>query len=110
METALLAAIVVILGFLPIIYFTRRSSDIRFDGQNLIIRYPLRKQVINLDKELKSWKLQEIRPLWYGKIFSINLELQSGRWHHVDSRMNRETFNSIFSLLSENFDEKREMS
>ncbi len=108
METAQIAAIILIVAFLPLIYFTRRSSDIRIDGKNLVIRYPLRKKEINLDKELKSWKLQEINRLWIGKTQAINLELQSGKWHHVDSRFNRETFNSVYAVLTENYEEYRE--
>jgi len=109
METAVIAAIILIVAFLPLIYFTRRSSDIRLVGRNLVIRYPLRKKEINLDTELKSWKLQEINRLWIGKTHAINLELQSGKRHHVDSRFNRETFNSIYTVLTENFEEKRKM-
>lgn len=75
----------------------------------MVFRYPLRKKEVNLDTELKSWKLQEIRLLWIGKVHAINLELQNGRWHQVDSRFNRETFNSIFTLLTENFETKRKM-
>jgi hypothetical protein len=109
METAVIAAIILIIAFLPLMYFTRRSSDIRLVGRNLVIRYPLRKKEINLDTELKSWKLQEINRLWIGKTQAINLELQSGKWHHVDSRFNGEAFNSIFTVLAENFEEKRKM-
>jgi hypothetical protein len=109
METAIIAAIIMIVTFLPLIYFTRRSSDIRLVGRNLVIRYPLRKKEINLDTELKSWKLQEINRLWVGKTKAINLKLQSGKWHHVDSRFNRKTFNSIYRMLTENFEEKRKM-
>jgi hypothetical protein len=107
METAVIAVIIVVAAFLPLIYFTRRSSDIRLVGRNLVIRYPMRKKEINLDTELKSWKLQKINRLWIGKTQAINLELQSGKWHHVDSRLNRETFNSIYAVLTENFEEKR---
>ena len=109
METAVIAVIIVTLAFLPLIYFTRKSSDIRIDGNKLVFRYPLRKKEVNLDTELKSWNLQQIKLLWIGKVHAINLELQNGRWHQVDSRFNRETFNSIFTLLTENFETKRKM-
>ncbi|MFT7362709.1 MAG: hypothetical protein ACI9UV_000903, partial [Algoriphagus sp.] len=42
-----------------------------------------------------------------GKTQAINLELQSGKWHHVDSRFNRETFNSVYAVLTENYEEYR---
>lgn len=107
METLIIAAIILVIIFSSMAFFTRRSSDVRLEGSNLVIRYPLRKKEINLDTELKSWRLQEVNRLWIGKTHSINLELQSGKWHHVDSRSNAETIQDIFLFLNENFEEKR---
>jgi hypothetical protein len=108
METLIIAAIILFLIFSSLALFTRRSSDVRLEGENLVFRYPIRKKEINLEEELKSWKIQEINHLWIGKTLSINLELQSGRRHHINSRSNRETIGSIFHFLNENFEEKRE--
>ncbi len=109
METAIIAAIILILLFSSLAFYTRRSSDVRLEGKNLVIRYPMRKKEINLFTELKSWKIQEINHFWIGKTHSINLELQSGKWHHVDSRSNGETIHDIYEFLSENFEEKRKV-
>jgi uncharacterized membrane protein YhaH (DUF805 family) len=108
METLIIAAIILFLIFSSLALFTRRSSDIRLEGKNLVIRYPTSKKEINLEAELKSWKMQEIKHLWIGRTQTINLELQSGRRHHINSRSNRETIGSIFHFLNENFEEKRE--
>ena len=107
METAIIAAIIIIFIFSLMALFTRRSSDIRLEGNKLVIRYPLRKKEINLGTELKSWRIQEVNRLWIGKTHAINLELESGKWHHVDSRSNAETIQDIFLFLNENFEEKR---
>jgi hypothetical protein len=108
MDTALIATIILVLVFLPLFFYTRRSSDVRLEGDNLVIRYPLHKKEINLTRELKSWKMQRIKFMWVGKIHAINLELQSGKMHHVDSRSNGATFIEIYEALNENFEEKRE--
>lgn len=107
MMTIIIAAIILIILFSSFALYTRRSSDVRLEGKNLVIRYPTSKKEINLEVELKSWKMQEINHLWIGKTQTINLELQSGKWHHVNSRFNRETIEEIYYFLNENFGEKR---
>jgi hypothetical protein len=107
MMTIIIAAIILIILFSSFAFYTRRSSDIRLEGKNLVIRYPTSKKEINLEAELKSWKMQEIKHLWIGRTQSINLELQSGKWHHVNSRFNKETIEEIYHFLNENFGEKR---
>jgi hypothetical protein len=107
METLIIAAILLFLVFSALALFTRRSSDIRLEGKNLVIRYPASKKEINLEAELKSWKIQQINHLWIGRTQTINLELQSGRWHHINSRFNSETIQEIYHFLNENFSEKR---
>lgn len=107
MMTIIIAAIILIILFSSFALYTRRSSDVRLEGKNLVIRYPTSKKEINLEVELKSWKMQEINHLWIGKTQTINLELQSGKWHHVNSRFNRETIEEIYHFLNENFREKR---
>lgn len=107
METLIITAIIIIILFSFFAFFTRRSSDVRLEGKNLVIRYPTSKKEINLETELKSWKMQEIKHLWIGKTQTINLELQSGKWHHVNSRFNRETIEEIYHFLNDNFGGKR---
>ncbi|MEX2513192.1 MAG: hypothetical protein WD398_09820 [Cyclobacteriaceae bacterium] len=103
---------VIILGIIliPIFYYTKRSSDIRLEGERLIIRYPLRKIEIHLGKDLKSWSLQEARFLWIGKVFAVNLELNSGKWHHVNSRFNPESYENLLEMLEGSYMEKNRKS
>ncbi|WP_157972031.1 hypothetical protein [Pleomorphovibrio marinus] len=104
---------VIIVGFLialvffPLVYFTRRSSDIRLLGDKIELHYPMRKKEFNLNQELKSWNIQEAKFLWIGKVFSINIELESGKWHHVNTRYNRESFEQIYTYLDSSYSERR---
>lgn len=99
-----------LLIFLPLVYYTRRSSDILLIGDKLEIRYPMRQKEISLYQELKSWSMQEANSLWIGKVYSINLELQNGKWHHVNTRFNRETFDNIYEYLATNFSDRKKES
>jgi hypothetical protein len=110
METfivVIIVAVILVLVFLPLLYYTRRSSDVRLEGEMLVIRYPIQKKEINLKTDLKSWNMQEAKFLWIGKVYAINLELNSGKWHNVNSRFNSESFNKVFEFLEKNFKDKR---
>lgn len=102
-----IVGLLIALIFLPIVYFTRRSSDIRLLGDEMEVRYPMREKVIALNQELKSWNVQEANFLWIGKVYSINLELESGKWHHVNTRFNRETFEKIYTYLESTYSDRR---
>ncbi|WP_194777650.1 hypothetical protein [Pararhodonellum marinum] len=93
--------------FFPLAYFTRRSSDIRLLGDQMEFHYPMKKKEINLNQDLKSWNIQEANFLWIGKVFSINMELESGKWHHVNTRFNRESFEQIYAYLDSTYSERR---
>lgn len=94
---------------LPLVYYTRRSSDIRLRGDSLEIKYPMRQQNIQLNKELKGWSLQQATLFWIGKVYSLNLELHSGKWHHVNTRFNRDSFDEIYEYLVKHYTERRKM-
>lgn len=102
-----IVGLLIALVFLPLIYFTRRSSDIRLLGDNMEFHYPMRKKEVNLSQELKSWNMQQANFLWIGKVYSINIELESGKWHHVNTRFNRETFEKIYSYLDATYSGRR---
>lgn len=102
-----IAGLLIALIFFPLVYFTRRSSDIRLMGDNMEFHYPMRKKVNNLKQDLKSWNMQEAKFLWIGKVYSINIELESGKWHHVNNRYNRETFEMIYNHLDETYADRR---
>ena len=102
-----IVGLLIALIFFPLVYFTRRSSDIRLLGDNMEFHYPMRKKEINLNQDLKSWNMQEAKFLWIGKVYSINIELKSGKWHHVNTRFNTETFEKIYSYLDITYSDRR---
>lgn len=102
-----IVGLLIALVFLPLVYFTRRSSDIRLLGDNMEFHYPMRKKEINLNQDMKSWNMQEANFIWIGKVYSINIELESGKWHHVNTRFNRETFDAIYSYLDKTYSQRR---
>lgn len=65
---------------------SKSSNNIHINGNMLTIWHPLKKDVINLESDLKSWNVQQVNMLWRGKLNSVNLELQSGKWKKVYSR------------------------
>ncbi|MEB2778511.1 hypothetical protein SYJ56_24595 [Algoriphagus sp. D3-2-R+10] len=65
---------------------SKNSNNIQRSGNKLTIWHPLKKEVIDLEYDLKSWNVQQVNMLWWGRINSVNLELQSGKWKKVYSR------------------------
>lgn len=111
METAVAIVIVILIllliVFLFYFFFRRKSTDIRLEGDRLILRYPISKEEIILSEELKSWHLQEATFLWWGKVYTINLELKSGKWKHISTRFNPGSFETVFGYLEDNYSDRR---
>ena len=103
----LVISIILLIISIPFLFFFKRSSDIRLEGERLIIRYPFSKEEVNLKEELKSWQLQEAYFLRLGKTYAVNLELKNGKWKSVSSRFNADTFQEIFKYLDINYRELR---
>ncbi|HSJ68496.1 MAG TPA: hypothetical protein VK921_12505 [Anditalea sp.] len=103
----LVISIILLIISIPFLFFFKRSSDIRLEGERLIIRYPFSKEEVNLKEELKSWQLQEAYFLRLGKTYAVNLELKNGKWKSVSSRFNADTFQEIFKYLDTNYRELR---
>lgn len=110
MDNALVILVISILLLLiitPFLFFFKRSSDIRLEGDRLVIRYPFSKEEVNLSEELKSWQLQEAYFLRLGKTYAVNLELKNGKWKSISSRFNGDTFQEIFKHLDSKYRELR---
>jgi len=106
MDNALVILVIVILLLIiitPFLFFFRRSSDIRLEGDRLVIRYPFSKEEVILSEELKSWQLQEAYFLRLGKTYAVNLEMKNGKWKSISSRFNGDTFQDIFKYLDTNY-------
>lgn len=110
METAIaviIASIVVLLIVTPLLFLFKRSSDIRMEGDLLVLRYPFTKEEIQLSEELKSWHLQEAHFLRFGKVYSLNMELNNGKWKSVSSRFNADSFKLIFHYFEKSYGQIR---
>ncbi len=92
----------------PFLFFFRRSTDIRLERDRLIIRYPFKKEEVNLPEELECWVLQEANMMRLGKVYAINLRLKSGKWRTVSSRFNAEVFAELFKYLEAGYGDRRE--
>ncbi len=103
----LIVAVLLLVVLAPLYFFTRRSSDIRLEGDVLVIRYPSKKESFILSEDMASWTLQQARLFWIGKVYSVNIELKSGKWRMVSSRYNGETFQEIFEYLQHKYPEAR---
>ncbi len=98
-----IAILILLLIVTPLLIFYRRSTDVRLEGDLLVLQYPFRKEEFNLTKELISWHLQEARLLRWGRIYALNLELKGDRWRSVSSRFNPESFQLLFKYLETEF-------
>jgi hypothetical protein len=106
--TVVVIGIILLLIVVPLFFFFRRkSTDIRLEGDLLVLRYPFAKEEISLSDELKSWQLQQANFLWWGRVYSVNIELKSGKWKQVNSRFNRGGFEAVFDYLKTNYADKR---
>jgi hypothetical protein len=103
----LIVAVLLLIVLAPLYFFTRRSSDIRMEGDYLVIRYPSKKESFNLAQDMASWTLQEARLFWIGKVYSVNIQLKNDKWRIVSSRYNGETFQEIFEYLQHNYPKMR---
>jgi hypothetical protein len=99
----LIVAVLLLIVLAPLYFFTRRSSDIRIVGDELIIRYPSKKESFVLAHDMATWTLQEARLFWIGKVYSVNIQLKNGKWRIISSRYNGETFQEIFEYLQHNY-------
>ncbi len=105
--SVIIASIVLLLIVTPLLFFLRRSTDVRLENDLLVLRYPFRKEEIKLTDELKSWHLQEAYFLRWGKMYAINMELKSGKWRSVSSRFNPDSFKILLDYLDQGFGKMR---
>lgn len=81
-----LSVLIIFILVMVLLSNSKSSNNIHIKADMLTIRHPLKKEVINLESDLKSWNIQRINMLWWGKLYSVNLELQSGKWTKIYSR------------------------
>ncbi len=97
------ASILVIFLLIMLLYLinTKTSNTIKLEGNLLTINYPLKKEVIDMERDLVEWNLQQVNYLRWRRINSINLKLNSGKWRRIYYRFNSERFQNLLSYLNE---------
>ena len=103
----IIVTIILLLIISPFLFFFRRSTDLSLQNDILTLRYPLKKEEINLPKDVEHWNLQEAYFLRLGKIYAINMKLKNGKWKSVSSRFNAESFKSILLYFEANLKDRK---
>lgn len=84
--TLSISIVIVFILLIVLLFNSRNSYSFHRDGSILTIIHPLKKELINLESDLKSWNVQGFRRLWRGKIYALNLEMNSGKWKKIYAR------------------------
>ncbi|GAA0880836.1 hypothetical protein GCM10009119_38060 [Algoriphagus jejuensis] len=94
---------ILILALLVLILLlnSKTGKNFKLSGKTLTIWHPLKKEEINLEKDLRSWKVRRINLLWRKKLFALNLELKSGVWKKIYFRSRTEQFKQLVATLGE---------
>ncbi len=104
----LLVTVLILIILLTVLFAdSKTSNNIHRKGNILTIWHPLKKDVINLETDLKSWNIQHVRVLWWGRLYSVNLELSSGKWKKVFSRSLTGKIERLTSYLEKSAKEKK---
>lgn len=103
----LISIVLLILLFTVLFADSKSSNSIHRKGDKLTIWYPLKEEVIDLNTDLTSWNVQSIRPLWWGRLYAVNLELKSGKWKRVYTRSLTGRIRQLIEYLEENAKDKQ---
>tara|TARA_R110002020_G_scaffold254617_1_gene468325 strand:+ start:279 stop:620 length:342 start_codon:yes stop_codon:yes gene_type:complete len=103
-----LISVIIIFTLIMVLFADSKSSNsIHRKGNKLTIWHPLNKQVINLNSDVKTWNIQKIRWFWWGTIYSVNIELLSGKWKKIYSRSITGKLEPLISHLEKIAPEKK---
>lgn len=78
---------------------SRTSTNISLKGRTLSILHPLKKDTIQLEKDLKSWKVSKMNLLWQGKLYALNLETKAGEWKKIYFRRRSDKIKHLIDTL-----------
>lgn len=108
-ETLLLvlASILVLFLIFIFLFIFRGKTEITFEGQEVILKYPLSTKRIHLAEELETWKIQRTYYLRLGVFYTIIMRLKNGKHLMVSSRFNQENYNQLLSHLTTHYKQRR---
>jgi len=86
-----IVAILIVALFVAILLInSKTSSSISLEGKTLTVGYPLKKDVIDLEKDLRRWSVRRMNLMWRGRLYALSLELQDGAWKKIYFRSRTE--------------------
>lgn len=103
----ILASIFVLFLIFVFLFIFRGKTEINFEGQEIILKYPLSTKRINLDEELEKWKIQRTYYLRLGVFYTIIMRLKRGKHFMVSSRFNQENYNQLLNHLTTHYRQRR---
>ena len=80
---------------------SQTGRSFRLQGRQLTLLYPLKKEVVKLDTEVKSWNIERIHLMWRGKLYALSLELKNGTWKKLYFRSRTEEVRHLVAALDE---------
>jgi hypothetical protein len=102
-----LLAIFLLMIIFPLLFFFRRRVEISIENNELILQYPLTTQIIDLEKDLKHWELQETYYIRWGAFQTITLTFNNGKTMNISSLFNQTNYNTLYNYLKKNAIGKR---
>lgn len=103
----LISIVVVFILVIVLLLDSKTSNSISRAGNMLTIWHPLKEEVIDLQADLLSWNVQQVRPLRWGRLYSLNLELRPGRWKNVYARSLSGTVGQLIDYLEKHAQERK---
>jgi hypothetical protein len=91
-----------------LLLLVKERVELQLTRDRILLKYPTRKKEIQLDSELKSWKIQKATYLRWGVVYSINMLFQSGKRAAVNSRISPENFEALYTYLESRYANRRE--
>jgi hypothetical protein len=107
MSSTLLVIIVsIILLFIVVIalFVFRTSVEVALENKDiLVLKYPLTTKRIDLEQELKNWKVQKAHYIRWGIVYSVNMLFRDGKRVNVNSRFSQHNYELLHNHLSSRF-------
>lgn len=103
----ILLFVVIIVSMTALLADVKSSHSIRQNGKKLTIWYPLKKEKINLDSDLKGWSVQQTQRLGTGNLYLLKLQLKSGTWRKVYSKSRDGRIGQLIQYLEKSSGERQ---
>ncbi len=98
-----ITSIILLILLFPLFFFLRRRVDISLENEVLVLKSPFNTEKIDLDKALRSWKVQEAYYLRWGKFSAISMLFENGRRKNISSMYNQSNYDVLHRFLNTKF-------